>query len=118
MAPPAALPRAETCKPEELHFDRQAIIVKTHASSSGIFQHIGAQYRAAALPEDTWAMVDVSPGPIENTPQGSPCSLGLALAWSSLKLACTPPLQLGTRLLRVALVSHSRPPSTACVGYV
>ena len=78
MAPPAALPRAETCKPEELHFDRQAIIVKTHASSSGIFQHIGAQYRAAALPEDTWAMVDVSPGPIENTPQGSPCSLGFS----------------------------------------
>ena len=27
-------------------------------------------------------------------------------------------LQLGTRLLRVALVSHSRPPCTACVGYV
>ena len=37
---------------------------------------------------------------------------------SSLQLACTPPLQLGTRLLRVALVSHSLPPSAACVGYV
>ena len=48
----------------------------------------------------------------------SPCSLGLALALSSLQLACTPPLQLGTRLLRVALVSHSLPPSAACVGYV
>ena len=42
----------------------------------------------------------------------------LALALSSLQLACTPPLQLGTRLLRVALVSYSRPPCTACVGYV
>ena len=40
---------------------------------------------------------------------------GLELA---TQLACTPPLQLGTRLLRVALVNHSLPPSTACVGYV
>ena len=47
----------------------------------------------------------------------SPC-LGLAMALSSLQLACTPPLQLGTRLPRVALVSHSLPPSAACVGYV
>jgi hypothetical protein len=45
--------------------------------------------------------------------------LGLGpVALSSLQLACTPPLQLGTRLLRVALVNHSLPPSTACVGYV
>ena len=40
---------------------------------------------------------------------------GLELA---TQLACTPPLQLGTRLLRVALVSHSLSPSAACVGYV
>ena len=73
---PAPVPRAVTCQTPP-RFDRQAIVVKTHAGSSGIIQHIGAQYRSAALQEDTWALVDVSSGlPLHNTAQGAPCSLG------------------------------------------
>lgn len=64
MAPPAPVPTAISCV-EQLRFDRQAVVVKTHSGSSGVFEHIAAQYRAASLQDDTWALVDGTPGPVD-----------------------------------------------------